>query len=176
VDDVWAVMDDVDRLARCLPGAEMTADLGDDTYRGRAKVSLGPVRLAFEGLAQITERDAAGHRLALLAQGADTGGNRTAAEITLRATATPEGGSEVQADAAVFLSGRIAQFGRALAGDVSQRLFEQFADAVDETARTGTAPDVGSGPSALAIGARAVLAAVRRRLTQLRAAVGPHGR
>jgi aerobic-type carbon monoxide dehydrogenase small subunit (CoxS/CutS family) len=44
VDDVWAVMDDVDRLARCLPGAEMTADLGDDRYRGRAKVSLGPVR------------------------------------------------------------------------------------------------------------------------------------
>ncbi|MCW2508115.1 MAG: 2Fe-2S ferredoxin, partial [Modestobacter sp.] len=81
--------------------------------------------------------------------------------------------TELQADAAVFLSGRIAQFGRALAGDVSQRLFEQFADAVDETARTGTAPDVGSGPSALAIGARAVLAAVRRRLTQLRTAVRP---
>jgi aerobic-type carbon monoxide dehydrogenase small subunit (CoxS/CutS family)/carbon monoxide dehydrogenase subunit G len=171
VDDVWAVLDDVDRLARCLPGAELTADLGDDRYRGRAKVSLGPVRLAFEGLAQITERDAAGHRLALLAQGADSGGNRTAAEITLRVTATPEGPTELQADAAVFLSGRIAQFGRALAGDVSQRLFEQFADAVDETARTGTAPDVGAGPSALAIGTRAVLAAVRRRLTQLHTAV-----
>jgi carbon-monoxide dehydrogenase small subunit len=173
VAEIWAVMDDVDRLARCLPGAEMTADLGDDKYRGRAKVSLGPVRLAFEGLAQITERDAAGHRLALRAQGADTGGNRTAAEITLRATATAEGGTELQADAAVFLSGRIAQFGRALAGDVSQRLFEQFADAVDETARTGTAPDVGSGPSALAIGARAVLAAVRRRFARLRTAVHP---
>jgi carbon-monoxide dehydrogenase small subunit len=173
LEDVWAVMDDVDRLARCLPGAEMTADLGGDRYRGRAKVSLGPVRLAFEGLAQITERDAAGHQLALLAQGADTGGNRTAAEITLRATATPEGSTELQADAAVFLSGRIAQFGRALAGDVSQRLFEQFADAVDETARTGTAPDVGSGPSALAIGARAVVAAVRRRLARFRTAVRP---
>jgi carbon-monoxide dehydrogenase small subunit len=176
VGDVWAVMDDVDRLARCLPGAEMTADLGGDKYRGRAKVSLGPVRLAFEGLAQITERDAGGHRLALLAQGADTGGNRTAAEIALQATATPDGATELQADAAVFLSGRIAQFGRALAGDVSQRLFEQFADAVDETARTGTAPDVGTGPSALAIGARAVLAAVRRRLTQLRTAVSPRRR
>jgi aerobic-type carbon monoxide dehydrogenase small subunit (CoxS/CutS family)/carbon monoxide dehydrogenase subunit G len=173
VDDVWAVLDDVPRLARCLPGAEMTADLGDDKYRGRAKVSLGPVRLAFEGLAQITERDADAHRLALLAQGADTGGNRTAAEITLSATATPEGGTELRADAAVFLSGRIAQFGRALAGDVSQRLFEQFADAVDETARTGTAPDVGAGPSALAIGVQAVLAGVRRRLAQLRAAVRP---
>jgi aerobic-type carbon monoxide dehydrogenase small subunit (CoxS/CutS family)/carbon monoxide dehydrogenase subunit G len=163
VEDVWGVMDDVDRLARCLPGAEMTADLGGDRYRGRAKVALGPVRLAFEGLAQITERDADDHRLALLAQGADTGGNRTAADIGLRAVAVPDGGTELRADAAVFLSGRIAQFGRALAGDVSQRLFEQFADAVDESARFGTAPEVGSGPSALAIRVQAVLAAFRRR-------------
>ncbi|SFF35847.1 xanthine dehydrogenase family Fe-S subunit [Blastococcus tunisiensis] len=171
VEDIWAVMDDVDRLARCLPGAEMTADLGEDRYRGRAKVSLGPVRLAFEGLAQITERDVADHRLALLAQGADTGGNRTAAEITLRATATPEGSTELRADAAVFLSGRIAQFGRALAGDVSQRMFEQFADAVDQTARTGTAPEVGAGPSALRIGLQAVGAGLRRRVALLAGAV-----
>jgi aerobic-type carbon monoxide dehydrogenase small subunit (CoxS/CutS family)/carbon monoxide dehydrogenase subunit G len=170
VEDVWAVMDDIDRLARCLPGAEMTAALGGDRYRGRAKVALGPVRLAFEGLAQITERDAAGHRLALLAQGADTGGNRTAADIVLRATPGDDG-TVLVAEAAVFLSGRIAQFGRALAGDVSQRLFEQFADALDETARTGTPPEVGSGPSALAIGAQAVLAGVRRRAAAVRAAV-----
>jgi carbon-monoxide dehydrogenase small subunit len=167
IDDVWAVMTDVHRLARCLPGAEMTEDLGDDRYRGRAKVALGPVRLAFQGLARITERDVAEHRLALLAQGADTGGNRTAADIGLRATATPDGGTELRADAAVFLSGRIAQFGRALAGDVSRRMFEQFADAVDETARTGQAPDVGAGPSALAIGVAAVRDAVRRRLAAL---------
>jgi aerobic-type carbon monoxide dehydrogenase small subunit (CoxS/CutS family)/carbon monoxide dehydrogenase subunit G len=171
IEDVWAVIDDVDRLARCLPGAEMTGDLGEDRYRGRAKVALGPVRLAFEGLARITERDAAGHRLALLAQGADTGGNRTAADIVLRASAQDGGGTELRADAAVFLSGRIAQFGRALAGDVSQRLFEQFADAVDETARTGTVPDVGAGPSALRLGIEAVLTAVRRRATALRTAL-----
>jgi carbon-monoxide dehydrogenase small subunit len=171
IEDVWAVMDDVDRLARCLPGAEMTADLGDDRYRGRAKVALGPVRLAFEGLAHITERDATAHRLAMLAQGADTGGNRTAADVVLRAESTPDGGTVLVADAAVFLSGRIAQFGRALAGDVSQRLFEEFAAAVDQTARTGVAPEVGAGPSALAIGVQAVVAGVRRRVAALRTAV-----
>ncbi|WP_409332433.1 xanthine dehydrogenase family Fe-S subunit [Trujillonella humicola] len=168
LDDIWAVMTDVHRLARCLPGAEMTEDLGDDRYRGRATVALGPVRLAFRGLARITERDETLHRLALLAQGADTGGNRTAADIGLRATATPDGGTELRADAAVFLSGRIAQFGRALAGDVSQRMFEQFAHALDETARTGQAPDVGAGPSALSIGVAAVRDAVRRRLADVR--------
>ena len=169
VEDVWAVMDDIDRLARCLPGAEMTADLGGDRFRGRAKVALGPVRLAFEGLARITERDAAEHKLALLAQGADTGGNRTAADIVLRAT-PGDGGTVLVAEAAVFLSGRIAQFGRALAGDVSQRLFAEFADAVDETARTGTPPEVGSGPSALAIGVQAMLAGIRLRAAAARRA------
>ncbi|UOY03773.1 xanthine dehydrogenase family Fe-S subunit [Blastococcus sp. PRF04-17] len=162
VEDVWAVMDDIDRLARCLPGAEMTADLGGDRYRGRAKVALGPVRLKFDGLAQITERDPGDHTLALIAQGADTGGNRTAADIVLRATPGDDG-TVLVAEAKVFLSGRIAQFGRALAGDVSQRMFEQFADAVDRTARTGTAPEVGAGPSALRIGLQAVGAGLRRR-------------
>lgn len=166
--DVWAVMADIDRLARCLPGAEMTADLGGDRYRGKAKVTLGPVRLAFEGLAHVTERDAEGHRLVLLAQGADTGGNRTAADMVLAASAAEDGGTDLQADADVFLSGRIASFGRALAGDVSQGLFEQFAAAVDETARTGTAPTPSAGPSALTIGVRAVLSAARRRIAAVR--------
>jgi carbon-monoxide dehydrogenase small subunit len=145
----------------------MTEDLGEDRYRGRAKVALGPVRLAFEGLARITERDADGHRLALRAQGADTGGNRTAADIALRASAQPGGGTELRADAAVFLSGRIAQFGRALAGDVSRRLFEQFAAAVDEAARTGEAPTHRPSPLRVALGA--LLARARRALAQRRA-------
>jgi aerobic-type carbon monoxide dehydrogenase small subunit (CoxS/CutS family)/carbon monoxide dehydrogenase subunit G len=172
VDDVWAVMEDVDRLARCLPGAELTADLGSDRYRGRAKVALGPVRLAFEGLAHVTERDRAEHRISVLAQGADTGGNRTSADVVMRAEAATDGGTVLQADAAVFLSGRIAQFGRALAGDVSQGLFEQFAAAVDDTARTGAAPEVTAPPSALAIGVRSALVGVRRRTAAARRVLG----
>jgi hypothetical protein len=126
------------------------------------------VRSADGAVQEAVISGAAGHRLALLAQGADTGGNRTAAEITLHAVPGSDGSMELQADAAVFLSGRIAQFGRALAGDVSQRLFEQFAGAVDETARSGTAPDAGAAPSALALGARALADGIRRRVAWLR--------
>ena len=64
------------------------------------------------------------------------------------------------ADADVHLSGRVAQFGRALAGDVSRRLFEQFAEAVDEAARTGEAPTTTTSPLRLALGA--LLARIRR--------------
>ena len=165
VDDVWAVLADFERLAACLPGAQMTADLGDDRYRGAAKVALGPVSLAFDGVAHVVEHDPDAHLMRVLAQGADRGGSSTQAVIRLAAEALPDGGTTLRAGADVHLSGRIAQFGRALAGDVSRRLFEQFAEAVDTAARTGEAPDPTSGPHPF----RLLLAALRGRLrTMLR--------
>ena len=148
VDDVWAVLADFDRLAACLPGAEMTADLGDDRYRGRATVGLGPVSLRFEGLAHVVEHDPSARRMRVLAQGTDRGGSSTQAVIRLAADPAEGGGTVLWADADVHLSGRVAQFGRALAGDVSRRLFEQFAEAVDEAARTGEAPTTRTQPAA----------------------------
>jgi aerobic-type carbon monoxide dehydrogenase small subunit (CoxS/CutS family)/carbon monoxide dehydrogenase subunit G len=168
VDDVWAVLADFERLAACLPGAEMTADLGDDRYRGRAAVGLGPVSLRFEGLAHVVDHDASARRMRVLAQGADRGGSSTHAVIRLAADPVDAGGTVLWADADVHLSGRVAQFGRALAGDVSRRLFEQFATAVDEAARTGEAPTPGSGPSPVRLALGALVARVRRLLTRRR--------
>ena len=165
VDAVWAVLADMDRLAACLPGAEMTEDLGGDRYRGRAVVALGPVSLRFEGLAHVVEHDPAARRMRVLARGADRGGSSTQAVIRLAADANGEGGTTLTARAGVHLAGRVAQFGRALAGDVSRRLFEQFADAVDEAARTGEAPTRRTSPLRLA------LAAVRARLRRLLAGI-----
>ncbi|MEV5301426.1 xanthine dehydrogenase family Fe-S subunit [Amycolatopsis methanolica] len=144
VDAVWRVFDDVSLLARCLPGAELTEDLGEDHYAGRARVSVGPIKLAFKGVAHVVEHDRAGQRLRVLAQGQDTGGAQTQADIVLRTEATATG-TVMRAEAKVYLTGRIAQFGRALAGDVSRRMFEQFADALRETATSGQAP---TGPVA----------------------------
>ena len=167
VEDVWAVLADFERLAACLPGAEMTADLGDDRYRGAAKVALGPVSLAFDGVAHVVEHDPDAHVMRVLAQGADRGGSSTRAVIRLAAEPLPDGGTTLRAGADVHLAGRIAGFGRALAGDVSRRLFEQFAVAVDEAARTGEAPVPTSGPSPL----RLLLGALRSRLRALRSRV-----
>jgi carbon monoxide dehydrogenase subunit G len=168
VDDVWPVLADFDRLARCLPGAQLVEVLGEDRYRGRATVALGPVKLSFEGLAQVVEHDRDGHRMTVLAQGADASGSATQATIRLAADPAEQGGTTLRADVDLFLSGRIAQFGRALAGDVSRRMFEQFATAVDETARTGSAPEPTAAPSAAAIAAGALRDAVRRGIARLR--------
>jgi aerobic-type carbon monoxide dehydrogenase small subunit (CoxS/CutS family)/carbon monoxide dehydrogenase subunit G len=167
VDKVWEVLDDFHRLAACLPGAELVEVLGDNRYRGRATVTLGPVKLAFDGLAQVVERE--GRRMRVLAQGSDTGGSTTQADIRLRAEPTDAGGTVLQADAALFLSGRIAQFGRALAGDVSRRMFEQFAAAVEENARTGRAPaEPAKPPGVLALLAGVVAARLRSALRRIR--------
>jgi aerobic-type carbon monoxide dehydrogenase small subunit (CoxS/CutS family)/CO/xanthine dehydrogenase FAD-binding subunit/carbon monoxide dehydrogenase subunit G len=164
---VWEVLDDVERMVACLPGAELTEVLGGDRYRGRAGVALGPVKLSFAGFAQIIDRDPADHRLRMIGQGADAGGSATQADIRLRAEPGPGGGTVLRADADLYLSGRIAQFGRALAGDVSRRLFEQFARSVDAAATGREAPPARrASPFRLAIAA--LLAAVRRRTTARR--------
>ncbi|MGH3311027.1 MAG: xanthine dehydrogenase family Fe-S subunit [Streptomyces sp.] len=162
-DKVWQVFDDVHLLARCLPGAELTDDLGNDHYAGRARVSVGPIKLAFNGLAHIVEHDRAVGRLRVVAQGQDTGGAQTQADITLRTEAT-ETGTAMHADAKVYLTGRIAQFGRALAGDVSRRMFEQFADSVAQAATSGQAP---SGPVKAPSAMSLVLAPLLDRVKRL---------
>jgi aerobic-type carbon monoxide dehydrogenase small subunit (CoxS/CutS family)/carbon monoxide dehydrogenase subunit G len=170
--DIWRVLDDFAQLARCLPGAELVEVLDETHYLGRAGVALGPVKLSFDGIAHVVERDPDAHQLRVHAQGVDTGGSATQADIRLSVDPAP-GGAVLRAAADLYLSGRIAQFGRALAGDVSRRLFEQFAAAVEETALTGSAPAVGAaGPNPLRLAAAALrdaaLAALRRAAARIR--------
>ncbi|PXY36761.1 2Fe-2S ferredoxin [Prauserella flavalba] len=163
-DQVWDVFDDIGLLARCLPGAELTGELGGDQYAGRARVSVGPVKLAFKGVAQVLEHDRAARRLRVLAQGQDSGGAQTQADIELRTEPSGEG-TVLHADAKVYLTGRIAQFGRALAGDISRRMFEQFAAAVAEAATSGEAP---SGPVRAPSALRLMLGSLLDRLRRPR--------
>jgi aerobic-type carbon monoxide dehydrogenase small subunit (CoxS/CutS family)/carbon monoxide dehydrogenase subunit G len=153
--DVSGVFDDLFLLIRCLPGAELTEDLGEGWYRGRASVALGPIRLKFDGVAHVLvhERD----ELRVLAQGKDTSGGGAQADIRLQATPVDDG-TELQARARVFLTGRVAGFGRSLAGDVSRRMFQEFAEAVGRAAAGGPVEPT-QPPSAV----RMVLDALRER-------------
>jgi carbon-monoxide dehydrogenase small subunit len=163
-DEVWRVLGDVRMVARCLPGAELTDDLGGDRYRGRARVGVGPVRLSFRGLAHVVERDEQARTMRVLAQGSDAGGGQTQADIRVSAAVGgPDGGGcRLTAEARVYLSGRIAQFGRALAGDVSRRLFEQFAESVEQAVVSGDVPDASpAAPGALRMLAGALASRLR---------------
>ena len=175
-DQVAAVLADTETLARCLPGAELVADHGEDRYRGRVSVSLGPVRLAFVGDIHVVERSADGRSLRALAKARDAGGGDVLAQVALVAEPAGEGsdvvprehGSVLHATADLHLTGRIAQFGRSLAADVSADMFRQFARGIDAVARGENPPADVAPPSALRMAAQVLgtrVAAVRRRFT-----------
>ena len=164
-DAVWAVMDDTERLARCLPGAELLADFGDDRYKGRIRVALGPVKLAFVGDIHVVERDPEARTIRALAQAKDPGGGSVQADVLLNVE--PKGsGSVIHAEAGLHMTGRIAQFGRSLAGDVSRDMFTQFTTALDATAR-GEEPTTVEPPSAVAMAAQIAVARARSALQRL---------
>jgi carbon-monoxide dehydrogenase small subunit len=164
---VWRVLDDIDLMPSCLPGAEITEHVGGDRYAGRAKVAVGPIRLSFAGQAHVIERDPAMHLLRVIGQGQEAGGGRTQADIKLRAEHVGDR-VRLRADADVYLTGRIAQFGRALAGDVSKRIFERFATALEEAAISGAAPTTKrKPPSAMGLMAGTLVAKVRESVRKL---------
>ncbi|MEA2394802.1 MAG: xanthine dehydrogenase YagT iron-sulfur-binding subunit [Solirubrobacteraceae bacterium] len=136
-DVAWKLLSDFPRMTRCLPGVELSDVLGDDTYGGRAELSMGPLRFAFAGAARVIERDEDARELRAIGAGQDVSGGGVRADLRFGADAAEGGGTVVRARARLYLSGRAAQFGRSLVGDVSRQLFEQFGACVDRTLTTG---------------------------------------
>jgi carbon-monoxide dehydrogenase small subunit len=159
--EVGRVFGDTPLLARCLPGAELTDDLGENWYAGRARIALGPVRLSFNGVAQVQEQTA--DRIVMVAQGKDTAGGGAQARIVMSAEPSAAGTS-LQANADVFLSGRVAGFGRSLAGDVSRRMFEEFARSLDQVASGAELDTHSRPPKAMSLLFAALTDRLRQRL------------
>src|SRR6202522_2271275 len=127
VEKVWQFFENIPQVATCLPGAELTEDLGDEKYLGKVAVRMGPVRLQFAGTADITERDEAAKRVVVHAAGADEKGRGQAAMI-VTATLTRAGrGTKVAVAQDLQLSGAAAQYGRGMISDVSSVLMRDFA-------------------------------------------------
>jgi uncharacterized protein len=126
VEKVWQFFENIPQVAACLPGAELTEDLGDERYKGTVAVRMGPVRLQFAGTADITERDEAAKRVVVHASGADEKG-RGQANMVVTATLTRAGrGTKVGVAQDLQLSGAAAQYGRGMISDVSAVLMRDF--------------------------------------------------
>ena len=127
IDEAWPVICDLERIAPCLPGAQLQEIEGDE-YRGVVKVKLGAVATQFKGAAKFVERDDTNHRASLHAEGRDTGGRgNAAADITASAQALSPTSTRVEVVADLHITGKVAQFGRGIMADVSKKLMEQFA-------------------------------------------------
>jgi uncharacterized protein len=126
VEKVWQFFENIPQVAACLPGAELTEDLGGERYKGTVAVRMGPVRLRFAGTADITERDEAAKRVVVHANGADEKG-RGQANMVVTATLTRAGrGTKVGVTQDLQLSGAAAQYGRGMISDVSAVLMRDF--------------------------------------------------
>jgi carbon monoxide dehydrogenase subunit G len=127
VEKVWQFFENIPQVATCLPGAELTEDLGDEKYKGKVAIRMGPVRMRFTGTADITERDEAAKRVVVHAAGADEKGRGQAA-MDVTATLTRAGrGTKVAVAQDLQLSGAAAQYGRGMISDVSSVLMRDFA-------------------------------------------------
>jgi uncharacterized protein len=168
VDKVWAFFDDIPQVAACLPGAELTEDLGDDRYAGRVVIRMGPVKLQFTGTAHITERDETAHRVVVDASGADEKGRGQASMNVVATLAAAGKGTKVAVAQDLELSGAAAQYGRGMISDVTAVLMRDFAATMQsriDAADRGLSPDQvarAQSASGLAIGLRAARLALMR--------------
>ncbi|MGW5937915.1 SRPBCC family protein [Streptomyces celluloflavus] len=125
-DEVFALLNDVERVASCMPGAVLDGRDGD-CWQGRVKVRVGPVTAAYAGTVRFLEADAGQRRLRVQARGDDTHGSGDAeAEVTLTVTEAPEG-ARLELSTDLVIRGKLAQFGKGAIGTVSTRILQQFA-------------------------------------------------
>jgi carbon monoxide dehydrogenase subunit G len=138
VDTAWAVLTDVERIAPCLPGAQLQEIEGDE-YRGVVKVKVGPITAQYKGKATFVEKDDVAHKAVLEASGRDTRGQGNAS-ATITALLEPAGdGTHVTVTTDLTVTGKVAQFGRGVLADVSAKLLGQFVDNLEQTVLTDDA-------------------------------------
>jgi carbon monoxide dehydrogenase subunit G len=131
IDEAWRVLLDLERIAPCMPGAELQEVEGDE-YRGVVKVKVGPITAQYKGVARLAEVDEANRRAVIDAQGRDTRGQGNAkAAITISLTELSGGATEVSVDNNVTITGKVAQFGRGVMADVSSKLLAQFVECLE---------------------------------------------
>ena len=128
VDDAWRILTDVERIAPCLPGAQLQ-EIEGDVYRGVVKVKVGPIQAQFKGQASFVERDDANHRAVLKGEGRDTGGKGNAsAMITATMTRLSDSETTCNVTTDLTITGKVAQFGRGAMKDISDKLLAQFVE------------------------------------------------
>ena len=127
VDDVWAALLDIERVAPCMPGAEVLERSGEDAYKVGIRVRVGPISMTYRGDVEITQRDESRHVATMNASARETKGHGTAdAEIQM-ALQAENGGTRATLETDVQLKGRVAAMGQGVIGDVAAKLIETFA-------------------------------------------------
>lgn len=140
VAEAWAILTDLERIAPCLPGAQLT-EVEGDTYRGQVKIKVGPILAQFKGQASFVSRDDVAHKATLKGEGRDTTGKGNAsAMITAELTSVTPTSTKCSVHTDLTISGKVAQFGRGALADVSDKLLAQFSENLNQLISAAPAP------------------------------------
>ncbi len=128
----WTILTNLELIAPCLPGAELTEVRGD-IYHGIVKVKVGPIVAKFEGRAEFLERNEVERRAVLKGEGLDKSGKgKTSAIITAQLEAVSETSSRCKVHTDLAISGKLEQFGRGALEHVSDKLLAKFVDNLNQ--------------------------------------------
>jgi len=129
VSEAWKLLENIEQVAACMPGAEITETLDENNFKGSVKVKIGPMHIAFNGDIAVQAIDSDAHRIHLIAKGQDSKGSSSASmDLTARVRSGESGASELTGDADVTVNGKLANFGGRMLTQVSDQILGQFAD------------------------------------------------
>jgi carbon monoxide dehydrogenase subunit G len=137
LEETWATLLDLERVATCLPGATIETGGEDGVYRGKMKVKLGPMTVDYEGTARLQEVDEDNHTASIAVQAREARGQGTAAAVISNRLEQVNGRTKVMAVTDLKITGRQAQFGRGIMEDVADSMMKQFAERLAEEIRRG---------------------------------------
>lgn len=139
-DRVFEFLLDVNRVVACMPGAELSETVAADTFKGKVKIKVGPITVAYNGTARIVDKDPRARSARLEASGRETTGPGSAQATALMTVTESGAGSRVRIQSDYTVAGRVANFGRGVMEDVSRRLVGQMADCIKATLEAAVEP------------------------------------
>jgi len=141
IEQAWEALRDFSTVARCMPGAQLHEVRGDELF-GSVMVRLGPMKVQYDGVARVVEQDASLRRMVIEGSGKDKRGGGTARATMVASLVEDAGGSVVNVDTELAITGRPAQMGKGLIQDVAARIIDQFAERLQtELSSSSEAPD-----------------------------------
>ncbi|MCP3989490.1 MAG: SRPBCC family protein [Actinomycetia bacterium] len=136
VEETWRILNDLEFIAPCMPGAQLQEIEGDE-YRGVVKIKVGPITAQYKGKASFVEQDEVNRVARLKAEGRDPRQGNANAMVTAKMQEAGEGKTTVNIHTDLGLSGKIASFGRGAIEDVSKKILGQFADNLRDKLEAG---------------------------------------
>jgi carbon monoxide dehydrogenase subunit G len=125
----WQVLSDIETVASCMPGAEVTSKVDDNNYTGKVKSKIGPATMAFDGTIEILGIDEANRELRMTSKGQDSKGSSSAQmDLVARVVDAEGGNSELHGEAKVIVNGKVASLGGRMMTQVADQILSQFGD------------------------------------------------